>query len=473
MVKPLLLAAVKPVLRAAGGAAVLGYESALIAAKAAPASDESSISTRQIVLFVLTYLAYVAVYFARKPVSVVKSTLQSEMGLSLAALGGIDTAMLTMYAVGQFMTGSIVAMFGRAIPLIFGFLACGGLTAAFGFVSEAKHMSFLWGLVGIFAASVNPLLVLFVADLFPASMRATAVGLWQTSQQVGGVAANTVASAVLASKGWRAVFKVSGATVATFAPVLAFALLSSSKPKAAPAAASKAKPKAATPVKAASSISPLTLPGLKSVGAAYTLVKMSRYCLMFWLPYFLTKHVGLSSASAGTMAAIFDVAGVLGSIATGFLCDGVFGGHMIATVFPFLAATAAAFGGWGAVCVAEKVSGKSLKSLHIAAMALVGFTIAGPDSVLGGAASRNLCDYAGRSSDTALAAAASGLVNGFGSVGAILQGGLTAKLVDAVGWSGLFLTLAAAMALAAGATLPAIMVEASAKKAAAGQKARA
>jgi len=464
MVKPVLLQLAKPMLRTAGGAAVLGYDSALVAANAAPAADEG-VTTRQIVLFVLTYLAYVAIYFARKPVSVVKSTLESEMGLTRAALGGIDTALLTAYAASQFMTGSIVATFGRSLPLIVGYVACGVLTAAFGFASSAKHMSILWGFVGVFSASVHPLLVLFVADLFPASIRATAVGLWQTSQQVGGVAANTVTSAVLATKGWRAVFHVSGATVAAFAPVLAAALLSGRSASETRGAAPKGKGATAKGGAATtpSTIGPLSLPGLKSVGAAYTLVKMSRYCLMFWLPYFLTKHVGLSSASAGTVAAIFDVAGVLGSIATGCLCDGLFGGRMITTVLPFLAATAAAFGGWGAVCVAERVSGKNLKSLHIAAMALVGFTIAGPDGVLGGAASRNLCDYAGRSSDMALAAAASGAVNGFGSVGSILQGGLTAQLVDAVGWSGLFLTLAAAMGLAAAAVLPAVVVESRAK----------
>ena len=463
MVKPLLLQLARPVLHSAGGAAVLGYDSALVAAS--PATEDAGISNRQIALFALTYLAYVAIYFARKPVSVVKSTLESEMGLTRAALGGIDTAMLTAYAASQFMTGSIVGMFGRATPLVFGYVACGVLTAAFGMVSSAKSMSMLWGLVGVFSASVHPLLVLFVADLFPASIRATAVGLWQTSQQVGGVAANTVTSAVLASRGWRSVFHVSGATVAAFAPVLALALFSSPKQEA---AAKKPKAKAAA---AAPSIGPLSLPGLKSVGAAYTLVKMSRYCLMFWLPYFLTKHVGMSSASAGTMAAIFDVAGVLGSIVTGCLCDGVFGGKMITSVLPFLAATGLAFGGWGAVCVAEKVGGKSLRSLHIAAMALVGFTIAGPDGVLGGAASRNLCDYAGRSTDIALAAAASGAVNGFGSVGSILQGGLTAQLVDSLGWSGLFFTLATAMALAVGALLPAVAVEGRAKQSAA-QKTR-
>ena len=97
-----------------------------------------------------------------------------------------------------------------------------------------------------------------MADLFPAEIRATAVGLWQTSQQVGGVAANTVTSAVLANNGWRAVFKVSGSVVGAFAPVLLFALLSN-KPAAAPAKAKAAAPAAKT---ASKPQNPLTLPGL-------------------------------------------------------------------------------------------------------------------------------------------------------------------------------------------------------------------
>ena len=138
---------------------------------------------------------------------------------------------------------------------------------------------------------------------------------------------------------------------------------------------------------------------------------------------------------------------------------------MITTTIPFIMATCIAFGGWGAICLAEKMSGQSLRGAHIAAMCLVGFTIAGPDGVLGGAAARNLCDYAGRSSEVTLAAAASGLINGFGSIGAILQGGLTAQLVDVVGWSGLYFTLAGAMLLTALSVAPAAIIEARAKSA--------
>ena len=301
-----LLALTRPALKAgAAAAASLGYESSLLAA--APASQESSsseVTTRQMVLFAITYIAYVAIYFARKPVSVCKSTLESEFGLTRAALGTIDTALLTAYAVGQFTLGPIVSVLGRDVMIFVGYAACGLFTAGFGFATSANQMAVLWGLCGFFAASINPLLVLYVADLFPASLRATAVGLWQTSQQVGGVAANTFASALLVASGWRSVFKYSGAIVAAFAPLLAVLLLSS-KPAAAPSAARKAKPGGGAPAPKQAT-SPLSLPGVKSVGAAYTLVKMSRYCLMFWLPYFLTKQVGMSAASAAVMAALFD-----------------------------------------------------------------------------------------------------------------------------------------------------------------------
>ena len=102
-----------------------------------------------------------------------------------------------------------------------------------GFASSASVMSVLWGISGFFQACVNPLLVIFVADLFPASMRASAVGLWQTSQQVGGVAANAFAAGLLRAKGWRSVFVASGGLVAAFSPVLAAVLYHASRPAAA------------------------------------------------------------------------------------------------------------------------------------------------------------------------------------------------------------------------------------------------
>ena len=68
--------------------------------------------------------------------------------------------------------------------------------------------------------------------------------------------------------------------------------------------AAKAKAAEAKSGAAGQPPSALTLPGVRSVGAAYTLVKMARYCLMFWLPYFLSTYVLLSPAAAGSVAAL-------------------------------------------------------------------------------------------------------------------------------------------------------------------------
>lgn len=61
------------------------------------------------------------------------------------------------------------------------------------------------------------------------------------------------------------------------------------------------------------------------------------------------------------------------------------------------------------------------------------------------------------------APAISGLVNGCGSAGAILQGLGTAAVVAACGWRGLFYALGGLMLLAVAALVPAIGVEAQAR----------
>ena len=243
----------------------------LSAASSAPAAG---ISRRQAFLFALTYAAYVAIYCARKPISVIKSTLESELGLSRAQLGVLDTSMLSSYALGQFLTGSIVALLGRTSSLGVAYVVCGLCCALCGTVSSVGLMSLFWGGCGLFAAAVNPLLVLFVSDLFPASMRASAVGLWQTSQQLGGVVANALASSVLEAKGWRAVFVASGTIVGSFGILLVLGLtLAGGSATAAPTPSKQRKTKT-------SSVSVLSLGGVKSLAAAYTLVKMCRYCIM-------------------------------------------------------------------------------------------------------------------------------------------------------------------------------------------------
>ena len=49
---------------------------------------------RRRVLFAVTYLVYASLYFARKPLSVLKPVLVEDVGFTRAALGAMDTALL-------------------------------------------------------------------------------------------------------------------------------------------------------------------------------------------------------------------------------------------------------------------------------------------------------------------------------------------------------------------------------------------
>ena len=59
--------------------------------------------TRTLALMFFTYLS---IYFARKPLSVVKAPMQDVLGLSTGAIAGIDSAFLGLYALGQLVLPS-------------------------------------------------------------------------------------------------------------------------------------------------------------------------------------------------------------------------------------------------------------------------------------------------------------------------------------------------------------------------------
>ena len=360
----------------------------------------------------------------------------------------------------------------RRQMLTVAYFVAGLATSFVGFVDSAFAMSALSALAGLAAACVNPLLVIFISELYPASMRASTVGLWCTSQQMGGIVANNFASSMLASSSgavgaWRRVFYASGIIVALFALPLSFAVRPSPRKqmaarlskmrkerkfKSAEVAAESVAEECRTT--APSLMESLMLPGVMSLASSYMLVKMARYCLMLWLPTFLKQKVGMNAAKAGAVASLFDAGGVLGGVLAGQATDKFAGGRMLSVSLPMCVACAGAFVAWSLLVA----TGQSSEYLHAAAMLGVGFLIAGPDGILGGAASKNLCEY-NLCEAPEMAPAVSGTVNGLASLGVIAMSKFTSNLVDKFGWSGLFLFLGAMLGASVVFAIPSVLVE--------------
>jgi sugar phosphate permease len=164
-------------------------------------------------------------------------------------------------------------------------------------------------------------------------------------------------------------------------------------------------------------------PTLWSLGSAYFFLKLIRYSILFWLPFYLNKVLGYSTAAAGYQSMSFEVGGIIGAIVVGTISDRYFPGRrrLIASVMCAMLALSLVL-----YVQLAPVSGV----WNFIGMAMVGFCLFGPDTLVSGAAAQDL----GGKHNVARAA---GFINGMGSIGAIIQGSLTAGLSQ-YGWNYLF-----------------------------------
>jgi sugar phosphate permease len=160
--------------------------------------------------------------------------------------------------------------------------------------------------------------------------------------------------------------------------------------------------------------------------ASYFFIKIIRYVLLFWLPYYLSTTLGYSTLEAAGISTAFDAGGLAGVVAIGLLSDRFrFGRAGLACVWLF---------GLVLACGAYVLWGASGKLTNVALLVLIGAMLFGPDSILCGAAAMD-------AGGPRAASMATGFVNGIGSIGPILQGLLVPPLAKHYGWQALFPTL--------------------------------
>jgi sugar phosphate permease len=182
----------------------------------------------------------------------------------------------------------------------------------------------------------------------------------------------------------------------------------------------------------------LRLPAVWSIGLSYFGLKLIRYSILFWLPFYLRKELGYSESAAGYLSVSFEVGGIAGAIVVGLISDRYFADRRRVLASRMIALLAVA------LLLYTRVAALG-PAANFAGMALVGFCLFGPDALISGAAAQDI-------GGAAAAATAAGVINGMGSIGAILQGWVTVGISQTLGWGALFylfvaLALASALAL--------------------------
>lgn len=367
-------------------------------------------------IFIATWLCYAGYYFCRRPFYVVKG----ELGFDGTTLGTIGALYLIAYAIAQFAAGALGNRFGARAMLLAGMLVSIVANIGFGVASSSTAFFILMTLNGAAQATGWSANVGTMAAWFNRSERGKVMGLWTTNFQAGGVAANGLASFVLGHANAQATFFAGAAVL--FAVLLVVVTNQRNRPEdvGLPAVRdpSTGETDPGDPQKGSGlGWTRTVVTNIVLVGVVYFFLKLIRYALWSWAPFFLAKNYGLEKAEAGYLSTLFDVFGVPGVIITGWLSDRFFKSRRAGVS---LLMTCVLIGS----CVLLYTAGRVSVPVFAVGIALAGFALYGPDALLTGAGAMDIGSRRG-------AILAAGIISGIGSCGPIVQELVIGRMYDA------------------------------------------
>ncbi len=370
-------------------------------------------------VFGLTWLSYASYYLTRKNFSVAKTNVMAEHGLTKQGLAHVDTGNLVMYAIGQFTWGFVADRFGPRRVIGFGMLASAGLSIAFGASASMAMLTLIWAANGLAQATGWSPNVKVMTSVPPSGRRGMVMGLWTTNYVIGGLVAAPFAVWCIARAGIFGGFTYPAIIVgAVGIAVLVF--LPETGAIAARVGPSADERRAARRLVLRST-------RVWILGASYFFMKLTRYSLLLWLPFYGETELGYSKGLSVSVSLAFEVGGVLGAISIGFLSDRLLGGRRFPIGIASLVCLAAAIAAYGPASHAGVVQ-------NAACLAAVGFFLFGPDTILSGTAAQDL-------GGPAAAAAAAGIINGLGSIGPVIGSEVWPAFSSSHGYNAAFAAL--------------------------------
>jgi len=358
-------------------------------------------------ILLVSWLTYASFYLIRVNLSVAIPGIMDQFGLTKTALGGVLSAFFLLYAIGQFLNGQLadnlgakkLVAIGLAVSIIINFIvpSFGGLIPL---------LTILWGINGFFQAMGWSPNVKIVSSWFKKNYKGRAAGILGTSYIVGG-ALSWLLAGYLAKFSWRYVFIIPALLS------LVVLVLWTKKAKENPEG-KKEKANLKETIKTVLADKKVWLAGMGLFG-----LNIVRYGFLSWAPTYFFEVQGANITTATYKALVFPLAGALGALSTGWLCDKIFKakrtsvGLMSSLV---LAVSLIAF------------SATESWQFGLVLLALIGFTTFGPHSLL----VSQLPMVLGNRKNTA---SITGFIDGMGYIGAALTGVITGLLVDRLTWS--------------------------------------
>jgi ACS family hexuronate transporter-like MFS transporter len=266
-------------------------------------------------------------YVDRQALSVVLPTLRKELGITSAQYGTVTTWFLAAYTVGQVAGGVVIDRMGTRLGFVFSIALWSLAAAAHAFAQGAGSLAALRVLLGLGEAGNWPAGGKAIAEWFPKSRRAFAMGVFDGGSAVGAMVAPPLVAVLALSFGWRAAFVVTGALGLVW---LLFWLLIYRKPAQHGWLAGGEREAVLAEVSEPPRRGTNWLEGIRALGGERRLwgLMVTRmvatpvwWFYVFWLPDYLSKERGFTLKEIGLFAWIPFLTVDVGKLLGGALSD--------------------------------------------------------------------------------------------------------------------------------------------------------
>ncbi|XP_071449152.1 uncharacterized protein [Hetaerina americana] len=397
-----------------------------------PASRKLKLCQTTIALMV--WITYASTYLSRKPLGVIKSSIKNELKFTNMQLGWLDSAILLPYSVFQIVLGPVADRLGPKITISSCLFLSGSAMVTFGSWSNYYMLFFLLFLSGTAQGPCWPSCSKFLSSWFADANLHSIFGAVSTSAFGGSIVASGVAVYLMKNYGWRFVYFPTSLYLLLLSFVAFFSFKTPMEYGMVVPGKEILPEKSRTGSSRQHQLRELwQIPTVAELSVAMACMKLVRYTMYLWLPVYLVQSLNYSTADAGMYSIVFDIGGVLGSIILGIAADRVASTESYRALLHIWMASVSATISF----ILFSLTASWGVSYNTMFMMAAGAFICGPDGLLGGSVAISVGESGGRNAG----AAVTGLINGFGSFGAVIEGPLVAFIAEKFSWDAVFLLM--------------------------------
>ena len=391
---------------------------ALAESSTPPTDIDAQFRRHRVRVMLAITLGYGFIYTCRLGLSIIKKPVIDNGIFTVEELGLIGTGFYICYAAGKFINGFLSDYFQPRIFFSVSIFIAAVLNLFMGWSTLLWMSIALWALNGWFQGMAAPSAVISITNWFSLHERGRRYGLWNASHSIGEGLTFFVVAAIVAAYGWQFGFIAPG-LFCIVAALWVYSFLQNAPPTIglpdvhewASEASESAKEKTTWQTqKVVFGIRAMWIVALSS-----SLMYVTRYAINSWGILYLQEVRGYSLIDAGLFLSINTAAGIVGSIAYGYLSDKVFDArrppaNLVFAIVEVVALVVIFYGpqNYFVLMVAFASYGAALSGLVASIGGLFGVDIA-PRGATG---------------------AAMGFVGVFSYIGAATQDYLTAKLIS-------------------------------------------